>query len=80
MFLKLTKELGKPICVVLYAVFAWLAGKKKPLPLLILFGLHAGECLLKGRKVAERHGLGRVEGLMQCLAFGFTWWLPLEKE
>lgn len=80
MFLKLTKELGKPICVVLYAVFAWLAGKKKPLPLLILFGLHAGEYFLKGRKVAERHGLGRAEGLMQCLAFGFTWWLPLEKE
>ena len=34
MFLKLTKQFGKPICVLLYGVFGWLAGKKKPLPLL----------------------------------------------
>ncbi len=78
MFLKLTKAFGKPICVVLYAVFAWLAAHRKPLPLFTLFGLHAGEYFLKGRAVAARHGLGRAEGLAQCLAFGFTWWLPLK--
>ena len=33
MFLKITKQFGKPICVVLYAVFAAMAAKKKPLPL-----------------------------------------------
>ena len=36
MFLKITKQFGKPICVALYAWFAALAAKKKPLPLLIL--------------------------------------------
>ena len=43
MFLKLTKQFGKPICVALYAVFTGLAAKKKPLPLLILFLMHAAE-------------------------------------
>ncbi len=80
MFLKLTRQLGKPICVALYAAFAWLAAKKKPLPLLILFGLHTAEYFTKGRRIAAEHGLGVPEGLAQCLAFGFTWWLPLKKE
>lgn len=79
MFLKLTRQFGKPVCVGLYALFALLAGKKKPLPLLILLGLHTGEYFLVGRKVAEEQGLTRAEGAAQCLAFGFTWWLPLKK-
>ena len=80
MFLKLTKKFGKPICVVLYAAFSYLAAKKKPLPLLTLFGLHAGEYALIGRKVAAEHGVSFLEGLCQCLAFGFTWWLPIKKQ
>ena len=79
MFLKLTKQFGKPICVLLYGVFGLLAGKKKPLPLLILAGMHACEYALIGRKTAREQGLGKAEGLAQCLAFGFTWWLPLRK-
>ena len=60
-------------------MFGWLAGKKKPLPLLILLGLHLGEYFHVGRKVAEEAGLGKSEGFFQCLAFGFTWWLPIRK-
>ena len=80
MFLKLTRQYGKPICVGLYAVFAAMAMKKKPLPFLILLGLHAGEYALVGRRIAEEKGLSRNEGLAQCLSFGFTWWLPLKKD
>jgi len=80
MFLKATKQFGKPVCVALYAVFTALAMKKKPFPFLILLGLHACEYALVGRKVAEDKGFTRVEGLAQCLSFGFTWWLPLKKE
>ncbi|MBO5555701.1 MAG: hypothetical protein J5927_00800 [Oscillospiraceae bacterium] len=79
MFLKLTKAFGKPICVVLYAVFAALAAKKKPIPLLVLALMHATEYGLVGRKVAAEQGLSLPEGLAQCLAFGFTWWLPIRK-
>ncbi|MBR0160298.1 MAG: hypothetical protein IJQ02_03235 [Oscillospiraceae bacterium] len=79
MFLKLTKKFGKPVCVALYAAFAALAVKKKPLPLIILFALHSFEYLHIGRKVAAENGLSVPEGLAQCLAFGFTWWLPLRK-
>ena len=79
MFLKLTKQFGKPICVGLYTRFAALAAKKKPLPLLILFLLHAMEYATTGRKVAAENGLSVPEGLAQCLAFGFTWWLPIKK-
>ena len=80
MFLKLTKACGKPVCVVLYAAFAALAAKKKPIPLLTLFAMHLTEYFLVGRKVAGEKGLSLPEGLAQCLAFGFTWWLPIRKE
>lgn len=80
MFLKLTKLFGKPICVALYAAFAALAARKKPLPLLILFGMHLAETLTIGRKVAREKGAGAVEWIVNCLAFGFTWWLPLRGE
>ena len=33
-----------------------------------------------GRKIAAARGLGLAEGFAQCLAFGFTWWLPLQEE
>ncbi len=79
MFLKITKQFGKPICVALYAWFAALAVKKKPLPLLSLLLLHTVEYFHVGRKVAAENGLSVPEGLVQCLAFGFTWWLPLKK-
>ena len=79
MFLKFTKQFGKPICVALYAWFAALAVKKKPLPLLSLLLLHTVEYFHVGRKVAAENGLSVPEGLVQCLAFGFTWWLPLKK-
>ncbi len=79
MFLKLTKQFGKPICVFLYAAFAALAVKKKPLPLIALFLMHASEYLLIGKHTAEAKGMNTAEGLAQCLAFGFTWWLPIRK-
>lgn len=79
MFLKLTKQLGKPICVVLYAWFAALAAKKKPIPLIVLFLMHATEYIVIGRKVAANAGLSKLEGVAQCLSFGFTWWLPIKK-
>lgn len=80
MFLTFTKKFGKPVCVALYAWFAALAAKRKPLPLLILLALHTFEYFDKGRKIAEEAGLSRGEGLAQCLCFGFIWWLPLKKE
>ena len=76
---KLIQAFGKPICVVLYALFAGLAAKKKPWPLLALFAAHAAEYVLVGRKAAEEAGLSRAEGAAQCLSFGFTWWLPIKK-
>ena len=80
MFLKLTKWFGKPICVVLYAAFAALAAKKKPIPLIVLFAMHLSETLTIGRKVAKEKGVGAAEWIANCLAFGFTWWLPLRSE
>ena len=80
MFLKVTKLIGKPVCVLLYAIFGVLAvKKKKPAPLLILFFLHTYEYVTKGRKIAKEHGIDKAEALFKCLALGFTWWLPLSK-
>ena len=79
MFLKLTRQFGKPVCVFLYAGFAALAARKKPLPLILLFLMHATEYLTIGRKTAAEHDIGHAEALAQCLSFGFTWWLPVRK-
>lgn len=79
MFYELTKAYGKQICAGLYGVFAWLAARRRPLPLLILLALHTYEYFHIGRRIAAEHGLRAVEGLVNCLAYGFTWWLPLER-
>ena len=76
----LTVAFGKPVCVGLYAAFAFLAAQKKPLPLLTLLAMHGTEYAFIGRKVAAEQGLSAAEGLAQCLSFGFTWWLPIQKE
>ena len=77
-FMTMTRQFGKPICVALYAMSAALAARKRPNALLSLAGMHAAEYFLIGRKIAEEKGLTKAEGLAQCLAFGFTWWLPLK--
>ncbi len=77
---KLIRSFGKPVCVLLYGAFAALAAKKKPIPLLALFATHAAEYVLIGRKVAREQGIPAAEGLAQCLAFGFTWWLPVRQD
>ncbi len=80
MFLKITKLIGKPVCVALYAAFAALAARKKPIPLLVLFALHLFETLTVGRRVAEEHGVAPLSWIANCLCFGFTWWLPIREE
>ena len=80
MFLRITKLVGKPVCAALWAVFAYLAAKKKPLPLIVLFALHLVETCTKGREVAKAKGVAPLEWIANCLLFGFTWWLPLREE
>ncbi|MBR1457155.1 MAG: hypothetical protein IJ594_08385 [Oscillospiraceae bacterium] len=75
---KLTKQFGKPVCVVLYAVFAALAAKKKPIPFLALLAMHAVEYAVIGRKVAAEHAIPQASAAANCLAFGFTWWKPIK--
>ncbi len=79
MFVKLTKTVGKPVCVLLYAAFAALAARKKPIPLIALFAMHLTETLAVGLKTAREHSIGTAEAVIQCLAFGFTWWLPIRE-
>ena len=80
MFMKITKLVGKPVCVALWAAFAALAAKKKPLPLVLLFATHLVETLTVGRKVAKEHSVGVLEWIANCLSFGFTWWLPIKED
>ena len=79
-FKTLTRQYGKPICVALYAVTAALAVHKRPHAFMSALRMHTAEYFLIGKKVAEAKGLTKGEGLAQCLAFGFTWWLPLKAE
>ena len=75
---RLTKQFGKPICVLLYGVFAGLAARKRPWPLLVLFAMHVTEYFLVGKKIAAENGIPQAEAAANCLAFGFTWWKPIK--
>ena len=78
MLMKIIKATGKPTCVVLYSALAALAAKKKYAPLLALAGSHAAEFVFIGRKVAKENNINALVGLVNCLAFGLTWWVPLK--
>ena len=73
------EKFGKPICVLLYAVGAFFAAKKKPLPLILLVLTHIGEYFGVARKLADEKGIDQLEAAANCVCFGFTWWLPLKK-
>ena len=75
---RFTKQYGKAICVLLYGVFAAMAVRKKPKPLLLLLAAHTAEYYLVARKVAEENGIPQREAAANCLAFGFTWWKPIK--
>ena len=77
--LDFTKKFGKAICVVLYAVLAWLAGKKHPVPLLVLLLTHTAEYFTKARPIAKKHSISPLSAFFNCLCFGFTWWLPIRE-
>lgn len=80
MLMKLVKFIGQPLCIILYIVSVYFAFKKKLVPLIALFTMHLSEFFIIGRKVGEEHGFSRISALLHCLAFGFTWWLPIKKE
>jgi len=79
MLLKLTKIIGKPICIALYGYFSYLASKKKYVPLILLVALHTSEYFAIGKKVGKDNGLNPFATVLLCLSFGFTWWLPIKK-
>ena len=70
---------GNAICVLLYAVAAYLCGKKKYLPMALLLGAHTGEFFLKGLPVAKSNHIPLPEAFINCLFFGIAWWRPLQK-
>ena len=75
--MKYVSLIGKPVCVLLYIGGIILAASKKVIPLAALFAAHLTEYLIIGRKTAKQFGVSAAKGLANCLAFGFTWWLPL---
>ena len=77
--MKYVSLIGKPVCVVLYIAGIVLAVRKMFIPLAVLFAMHLTEYFIIGRKTAKESGISAGKGLANCLAFGFTWWLPVRK-
>lgn len=79
--MKYVKIIGRPLCALLYAFGVVNAVKnKKPLPLVLLFLTHFAEYFLFAKKVAEEKEISKSKAFINCLAFGFTWWLPTKNE
>ena len=73
--MKLVKYIGQPFCIMLYTSGIILAIKKKPIGLIGLITCHLSEYFIIGKKIESG-----IKGFLKCLAFGFTWWLPVKKE
>lgn len=77
--LDFSRKFGKVICVVLYAVFACFCVKGIWIPLAALALLHFSEYFIVAMKVARKKGISQFTAFANCLAFGFTWWLPIKE-
>ncbi len=78
-FFKFTVNFGKPACVILYAVFSALAVNITVIPLAALVLMHLTEYFIIGFRVAKQNKINPISGFLNCLSFGFTWWLPIKK-
>ena len=69
------------VCLVLYAagIVLWILTGNFILFAAIL-ALHCSEYFIIGGKIGKQAGLSKGKAFLLCLAFGFTWWLPLKKE
>lgn len=45
-----------------------------------VFALHYLEVFLKGIPVGIKAGKSKLYSVVMILTFGFTWWLPIQKE
>ena len=45
----------------------------------VLLALHVSEYFIIGGKIGEQAGISKGKSFLLCLAFGFTWWLPIKK-
>ena len=73
--------LGKVGCGILWIGSAILAlVKKNPIGVALLALMHGTEYFLIGRDVGKEYGIKKIKALLMCIAFGFTWWLPLKKQ
>lgn len=78
--MKAVRLIGKPLCIILYIAGIYFAVKKQFVPLIALFVMHLSEYFIIGAKTAKEFGISKGKGIANCLAFGFTWWLPVRKE
>ena len=75
---RITAAYGKPLCAILYSVFAFLAAKGIWIPLATLALMHIIEYAVVGFRIGKQGGYGIIPGFLNCLCFGFTWWLPIK--
>lgn len=54
--------------------------KKNPIVVYALFLLHAFETLVVGFKTGTKFGKKPLETVINCIFYGFTWWLPLKNQ
>lgn len=45
-----------------------------------VFALHLVEVFAKGIPVGTKAGKSKLYSIIMTLIFGFTWWLPIQKE
>jgi hypothetical protein len=62
------------VSMVLWANWAF------PYLCLLLLAMHFVELLAVGLRTGRKYGLSTGTSLGMCMLFGFSWWLPLQKQ
>ena len=65
-------------CLVIYA-FTIVLGFLKGiwLPLILVAALHFVEFFIVGKKTGDEAGIPVTASFVNCMLFGFTWWMPI---
>ena len=65
-------------CLVIYVAAVVLVILKGIwLPLVLVAALHLVEFIIVGKKTGDETGMPAAVSFINCMLFGFTWWMPI---
>jgi len=75
------KKIGKVIVILVWIAAIYLGATKGLWHILFaILALHIVEVFVKGLPIGKKAEKSVIYSILMTLIFGFTWWLPLQRE